>query len=232
MTAPLTGALDPGMTADQVHLQLTGTAFDDFAVLQRLLRAVNDAARTDVIYGPAQPELVEFGEWVCGQVERQHAGAPPQPWTRQTPLDAPMTDHQELTQADRRHWDDRRDHVIVTDDASVILRVTAPVLEALGYARESDLLGRRIVAVVPERFHQAHVAGTALHATNGRSHLLGRPVVVPLVRASGEEVHARLCVEPTLLPNGRRVFVADVRTRDADARVRASHGSGPVLLDS
>ena len=210
----LLGATDPQVTADEVHVELTPTAPDDFEVLLHLLRAAYEAGRESRVVGPTQPELVEFGEWVCAQVRQQRAGAPPEPWLSRTPVDAGVVDHSELSTACRERWDDATDHVIVTDEASIILRATRPVLDALGYARESDLVGRRVLMVVPRRFHQAHLAGTALHSTNGRGHLLGTSVVVPVIRADGTELLAGVRVEPTLLPGGHRVFVADVRVRD------------------
>jgi PAS domain S-box-containing protein len=156
-------------------------------------------------------------------VQRQHAGAPPEPWQPQTPVDAPLVPVGDLQQACQERWDDTSDHVIVTDEASIILRATRPVLDALGYDDEADLVGRRILVVVPERFHQAHVAGTALHSTNGRSHLIGRSVLVPVVRADGGEMLARVCVEPTHVAGDRRVFVADLRSAaDTDAPAGSS----------
>jgi hypothetical protein len=61
---------------------------------------------------------------------------------------------------------------------------------------------------VPTRFHQAHIAGTTLHATNGRSNLLGVPVDVPMVRADGSEVMVHIEVRAERLADERKVFVA------------------------
>ena len=144
MADPLVGAIDPAMTADEVQVRLTPSAPADFEVLLGLLRAANEAARHNAVIGPTQPELVEFGEWVCAQVTQQLAGAPPGPWRPQTPVGSTPTDHTGLWAACRERWDEVMDHVIVTDEASIIVRATRPVLEALGYDREADLLGRRI----------------------------------------------------------------------------------------
>jgi hypothetical protein len=85
------------------------------------------------------------------------------------------------------------------------------VVEHLGYAREDDLLGRRILVVVPARFHQAHIAGTTLHATHGRDVLLGQWIDVPMVRADGTEVPVGLCVQARRLDGNVQVFGARVR---------------------
>jgi PAS domain S-box-containing protein len=99
--------------------------------------------------------------------------------------------------------------VIVADEASVIVAVSPSVARFLGYGDTGDLLGRRIILVVPQRYHQAHIAGTTLNATNGRDKLLDTRLTVPVVRADGTEVAIGLCVTPRQLGD-RRVFVADL----------------------
>ena len=76
---------------------------------------------------------------------------------------------------------------LLSDEESVLVGVTREALALLGYADERELLGRPVLAVVPPRFHQAHVAGTTLHATNGRDVLLDVPLQVPVVHADGIE---------------------------------------------
>ena len=92
-----------------------------------------------------------------------------------------------------------------------IVAASEAALQLLGYAAAEDLLGRRVIAVVPGRFHQAHIAGTTMNATNGRDKLLGVPLVVPMVRADGTEVLVSIEVRPHSLGDGSRVFVARFR---------------------
>ena len=101
--------------------------------------------------------------------------------------------------------------LLVTDEAGVVVAVSAAALGLLGYASEDELLGRRVIAVIPARFRQAHIAGTTLHATNGRDVLLGVPVSVPMVRADGSEVAVELTVRAEQDPRGQRVFVGSFR---------------------
>ena len=68
-----------------------------------------------------------------------------------------------------------------------------------------------MIAVVPARYHQAHIAGTTLNATNGRDVLLGVPLVVPMVRADGSELLVSIEVCPEVIDDDRRVFVARFR---------------------
>ena len=46
-------------------------------------------------------------------------------------------------------------------------------LAILGYDDAAELVGRRIVSIVPERFRQAHVAGFTMYLLVGRQPLLG-----------------------------------------------------------
>ena len=91
------------------------------------------------------------------------------------------------------------------------MAASEPALHLLGYQHADELLGRRVIVVVPARFHQAHIAGTTLHATNGRDHLLGVPINVPMVRADGTEVPVRIEVRSQRLDDEHRVFVARFR---------------------
>jgi PAS domain S-box-containing protein len=98
--------------------------------------------------------------------------------------------------------------LLATDEASVIVAASPAALDLLGYRHAEDLLGRRVLVVIPARYHQAHIAGTTLNATHGRDPLLGVPLTVPMVRANGTEVSVNIEVRPERLDLERRVFVA------------------------
>src|SRR3954449_12199211 len=91
-----------------------------------------------------------------------------------------------------------------------------PALDLLGYQHEGELLGRRVIVVVPARFHQAHIAGTTLHATNGPDNLLGVPINVPMLGSDGTEVPVRIQVRSKRLDVDHRVFVARFRLPEQD----------------
>ena len=98
--------------------------------------------------------------------------------------------------------------LLATDEASIIVAASPAALALLGYDRADQLVGRRVIVVVPARFHQAHIAGTTMHVTNGRSTLLGVPITVPMVHADGTEVMVSIEVCPQRLDDDHRVFVA------------------------
>ncbi|MGK4678361.1 hypothetical protein ACSLWG_22950, partial [Salmonella enterica] len=79
-----------------------------------------------------------------------------------------------------------------------------------GHDDEALLVGRRLVSIIPERFHQAHVAGFTLHLVNGRGPLLGQLVKVPALRRDGQEVEVGMVIESRVLPEGRYLFVAEL----------------------
>jgi PAS domain S-box-containing protein len=87
--------------------------------------------------------------------------------------------------------------------------VSGPAAGFLGY-RPEQLVGRRVLTVIPERFRQAHVAGMTLHMINGRRPLLDHEVTVPMLHADGTEREATLLVSPVPV-SGERMFVAELR---------------------
>ena len=147
---------------------------------------------------------------MCDEVERQGAGKAPTPW-------AGLSDAAPPREISALGWEtaqvtDSSLAMVAADDTNGIIAVSAPALELLGYDDPGQLVGRRLVAIIPERFHQAHLAGFTLHLANGRSPLLDRPVTVPVLRRDGDETPVELTVEARRLPNARRVFVATLRT--------------------
>ena len=207
-SAIMLGAVDPLVSEPQLVLEVPRESVEDFQRLQRMLdRATTFAEFGEFLAAPTQPEIREMRAWLCGEVARQAAGEPPTPWT-------PPPPHEVVPAAPLEGWDPRQVDdspvaVIAADDAGRIIAVSDPALEALGYRRE-ELVGQRLLALVPQRYQQAHVAGFTRHVVNGRSPLLGQQVTVPLVVAGGEEVEAKVQIDGLALPDGRSVFLAEV----------------------
>ena len=182
-----------------------------FAALQQTLDAAERLATAGLLLSrPGQPEVVAVRDWVCEQVRDQCAGAPPAAWAG--------ADQERFTvvdpSADRRsvEWDvafvrDSPRGVVAADDANRIVAVSRSVADALGWAVD-DLVGRRVVTLIPQRLREAHVAGFTRHLTTGEAHVLGVPLTVPVLRADGTEVTASLLVECAPTPAGRAVYLA------------------------
>jgi PAS domain S-box-containing protein len=146
-------------------------------------------------------------EWLCGEVLRQVEGDAPTPWEARTGVYTALGSPTEL-QRRYAHLTETDEALLVTNTASVIVAVSPVALRLLGHREPADLVGRRILVVVPARYHQAHIAGTTLNATNGRDKLLGVPITVPVVLADGREEPMSLVVVPRLLDDHETVFVA------------------------
>ena len=98
-----------------------------------------------------------------------------------------------------------------SDEANRILAMSAPALELLGYDRPEQIVGRRLVAIIPERYRQAHVAGLTMYLLVGRRPMIGRAVEVPALRRDGSEVLVELVVSAKQVGEGRTLFLADIR---------------------
>ena len=212
--ALMASSVEPAVTADKATLLVPAASVRSFEIVDDLLsRAVRAAQEGRLLGPPTQPEISEMRQWMCGEIAGQVRGAEPTPWRAATDVRVALDPGAPQTSAARELA--RSDEpLIATDEASVIVAVTPPVVAFLGYDDESELLGRRILVVVPTRFHQAHIAGTTLHVTNGRDALLGIWIDVPIVRADGSEVVVGLSVAPQRIENGHNLFVAHVRLPD------------------
>lgn len=206
----LAETLEPEVSAEQVAVTVPRASVGHFAVLDEVLsKAVEAAASGQFLGPPTQPEIEEMRRWLCAEVARQADGtAEPQPWRTRTDVRSTVGDPAELLRAYAELTDTSQD-VLVTDEASVIVAVSDSVATFLGYRSPADLVGRRIIVVVPHRYHQAHIAGTTLNATNGRDVLLGVRITVPVLKADGTEVLVGLRVTGRTLRE-TRVFVADM----------------------
>jgi PAS domain S-box-containing protein len=100
------------------------------------------------------------------------------------------------------------DSYVAADDSNRIVAVSPSATALLGYDHPADLVGHRLLDIIPPRYHQAHLAGFTLHLTNGRSPLLARPVTVPALRRDGSEVVVRLHVKAHQTAAGHRAFTA------------------------
>jgi PAS domain S-box-containing protein len=108
--------------------------------------------------------------------------------------------------------------LLATDESSVVVAVSPATLALLGFQDADELVGRRVITIIPPRFRQAHIAGTTLHVVNGRSPLLGVRVTVPVLLADGSERMVELLIEPRREASGRKGFIAEFfPLQDVDA---------------
>jgi PAS domain S-box-containing protein len=201
-------AVEPNVSVTRLHLKVPRASVSHFEVLEEALEvAIDLAARGLVLTPPTQPEVQTFRRWLCRQVRDQAAGAPPVPFSVEG--DAPLP----LGASVARHLRAVREATVArvaADEANRIVAISDAGLQLLGYRDADELLGRRLVTIVPERFRQAHVAGFTLYLLVGRQPLLETPVVVPALRRDGTEVEVELLVTAEHVGDGRITFLADM----------------------
>ena len=90
--------------------------------------------------------------------------------------------------------------------------------EAMFGRSAADALGRPLTDLMPERYHQAHQAGTARFLATGEGRLLGSTVEVEGLRADGTEFPLELSLG-SWSQSGQRCFTGVLR--DVSDRVRA-----------
>jgi PAS domain S-box-containing protein len=206
----MAGAVEPYVSMERLVLLVPRASVAHFAALDTALDdALALASAGLLLTPPAQPEVQALRRWLASEVVRQTAGDAAKPWSSLfDPGAAP-----EVPQIDwpRSSVDDSPLPLLAADDANRIVAISPAALAHLGYTDRGELVGRRLVALIPARFHQAHLAGFTLHLSNGRSPLLGRPVTVPVVRRDGTERLTELTVTAEGLADGRKVFIAQLR---------------------
>jgi PAS domain S-box-containing protein len=212
-------AVEPRISLPAVEVTVPRGSVQHFAVLDLVMNAAQDMARSGQLLVPVvQPELRMMREWLCRQVAGQAVGEDPVAWPPSEVL-APPAKH-------AFPWDvgtvsEAGVAAIAADDTDLIVAVSADALSLLGYERPAELLGQRLITIIPQRYRQAHLAGFTLHLLTGRGALLTREVNVPVLRRDGSERIVRLGIETRHVASGRTVFVAtlsEVEQRDVDQR--------------
>jgi PAS domain S-box-containing protein len=195
-----------------LELSLPANAAAMFAALQDVLDAAERlAVEGQLLIRPGLPEVTAVRDWACEQVIAQLAGSPPAPWagTDQERFEHQIHDWAEppIPQWDTTSVTNATTRVIAADDANRIIAISKPLAELLRWD-PADLVGRRVVTVIPPALREAHVAGFSRHLTTGESHVLGAPLDLPVLRKDGSEVRCRFLVDRAPLTGGRAVYLA------------------------
>jgi PAS domain S-box-containing protein len=160
---------------------------------------------------PGLPEILELREWVCDQILDQAAGKEPTPW-RGTAQARFETMSQEWAAPAPPQWDtilvsDSERGVVAADDANRIVAISRSLAEALGWEID-DLVGRRVVTLIPPELREAHIAGFSRHLHTGQAHALGVPLELPVLRRDDTRVLCSFMVEQAPAHAGRSVYIA------------------------
>jgi PAS domain S-box-containing protein len=179
-----------------------------FGTLDRAIEAALDLSRNGlVLTPPTQPEVQSFRRWLCRQVLRQAEGSGPEPWAVPDESPGPPVEIEDwhpawLADADKA--------LIAANDASQIIGISPLAARILGYGDDgAALIGERLIAIIPERYRQAHVAGFTMFLLVGRRPLLDNEVVVPALRRDGTEVEIALLVREQTV-DGRLMLIGEI----------------------
>jgi PAS domain S-box-containing protein len=203
-------ATEPLVSAAELKLPVPRRSMRHFQVLNDALDAAADLADAGAfLTPPVQPELRMMRRWICAQVKEQGSGTEPTAWDLEVAaaMDPPGT----LLDWDTTRVVESEDALIAADDTSRVLALSRTALSVLGYDDLEELRGHRLIAIIPPRYRQAHLAGFTLHLAAGRAPLIGHVVVVPALRRDGTETEVEMLLQTEHLPGGRRLFLAELR---------------------
>ena len=181
-----------------------------FAALQDVLdEAERLATAGATLARPGLPEIVAVRDWACEQAIAQLSGLAAAPWqgtdaerfTALHPGEPWTVDWDTLQVANSTRG------VVAADDGNRIIAISRPLADALGWDPQ-ELVGRRVVAIVPPRFREAHVAGFTRHLTTGEAHALNVDLDLPVLRKDETEVLCAFFIEAHRTPSGRTVYVS------------------------
>lgn len=196
-----------------LHVTVPADAAPTFAVLQDVLDAAEALAVEGKLLGhPGLPEIIAVRDWACEQVIAQLSGVRPAPWPGTAQVHFETAVHGRS--AEQRGWDGlpvavAAGSVIAADAANRIVAVSPAACDLLGWTAD-ELVGRRVVTVVPPALREAHVAGFSRHLSTGEAHVLGTPIVLPVLRRDGTEVLCRFLVEAAPAELGQTVYLATI----------------------
>ena len=198
-------ARDAGIQSADIDLDLPAEAVPWFPVLRDVLgRATVMAVEGKLLIPPSLPEIMAVRRWVCDEIARQSAGLPPTPWTDQTEEDPRLAPASEaLLDAVRRSTLAQ----VGADTANRIVAVSEAAAELLGWPVD-ELMGKRLVTIIPPRLRDRHIAGFSRYLLEGTSRIIGQPTAVPALRRDREEILVELLIERWSDGDSRGLFVA------------------------
>ena len=126
----------------------------------------------------------------------------------------------ELNQLDSRFEalaESAPDAILTIDEDSTILTANPAVERIFGYA-PTELVGRPLTTLIPDRLRAAHTAGIARYVRTGQRNIPWTGVQLPGLTKDGREIPVEISFGQFVDDSGRRVFSGFVR--DVSERVR------------
>lgn len=181
------------------------TALDRLALVDEADRMARDG---ELLTTPAVPEIGACRRWLFGQISLQAEGGPPSAWHMPDPADA-VANPVVLPEEERHELEARPTAAIVADDANRIVYANPAAAELLGWGGD-ELIGRRLVSIVPPELRASHLAGFTRYLLTGETRILDQPTRLPALRRDGSTVDVEVTIKAGRL-SGRQVFRASLR---------------------
>jgi PAS domain S-box-containing protein len=176
--------------------------------LTDVLEIANERARAgDFLTRPALPEIRNFRAWVLSQISSQLAGAPPIAW--QPDLQPAGRPGAAAVPWDVRVLESTDTGMLVASDENVIIAANEAACDLLGWT-SAELVGQRIINIVPPELRQRHVIGFTNFLLTGESQIVGSPVQVQALHHDGHTLPVTLVIHVEQVPLGQAVFVAEL----------------------
>ena len=192
-----------------LELDVAPGAVADFAALQNALDLAERLAEGgQLLARPGLPEIVAVRDWACEQVLAQASGSPAGAW--------PGTDQERFVAQEHLPAEAGSDldavrsasgAVVAADDSNRIVAISPAMAHLVRWDAE-QLVGRRVVTLIPAELREAHVAGFSRHLTTGQARLLGVPLALPVLRSDGSVVRCTVTIEQATQDGGRRLYLA------------------------
>jgi PAS domain S-box-containing protein len=83
---------------------------------------------------------------------------------------------------------------VEVDHLGTVLAVNARFTADFGWTPD-EIVGRPLLTLMPEHYHDAHNLGFSRFVQFGRANILGQPLTLPILRPDGESVMSETCIE-------------------------------------
>lgn len=116
--------------------------------------------------------------------------------------------------------------IVVVDPDGRIVLANPSALEMLGYASESELLGRRLETLVPSRLRDPHEDQRAEFASNVHTRRMGIGLDLQALRKDGAELPVEIGLAPMAFSDGAYVVATliDITPRKRGAEAMRTSG--------
>jgi PAS domain S-box-containing protein len=208
----LPGGLDVPSFLD-LELTIDRERVPAFAALRALLDAGDALAEGGRLLTAATlPELRAVQDWYFDQVAEQAQGRPPTSWTPPLPVDAPVVATRlpdEVPDADSSTR-----AVVFADNSNRIIAASPAAERLLGWPI-GELIGHRILVVIPPAARELHIIGFTRFLATGRSAILGQALTLDAWHHEGRPIPVTLTVRQQHAA-GMTYYAADLVARVPD----------------